>query len=71
MHECEIFFRRKSIFWLFIIKLYNNNIYEEKKSRKGSIYEIEIIKLSKNGQISITQIVWTRDFISFFFCEIN
>ena len=41
-------------------------IKKKKKSRKGSIYEIEIIKLSKNRQISMTQIVWARDFISFF-----
>ena len=39
---------------------------KKKKSRKGSIYEIEIIKLLKIWQISMTQMVWTRDFISFF-----
>jgi hypothetical protein len=46
MHEFEIFLGESQIFWLFIIKFWNNNIYE-KISRKESIYKIEIIKLLK------------------------
>jgi hypothetical protein len=55
VHECDIYFRRKSNILVIHHQIVEQQyIYEEKKYGKRSIYEIEIIGLSKKyGSIYI------------------